>query len=71
MNAYIFVCIFHQAECYPLTVIANKALDTKYTSYKANFEKAWKFVILVLVFMYVFIYLFVVHLRTLLLTQIM
>jgi len=40
MNAYIFVYIFHQAECYPLTVIGNKALRTEYTSYKANFEKA-------------------------------
>jgi len=40
MNAYIFVYIFHQTECYPLTVIGNKALHTEYTSYKANFEKA-------------------------------
>jgi len=34
-------------------------MGTEYTSYKANFEKAWKFVILVLVFIYVFIYLFI------------
>jgi len=40
MNAYIFVYIFHQEECYPQTVIGNKALGTEYTRYKASFEKA-------------------------------
>jgi hypothetical protein len=48
MNAYTFVYTAHQAEC-PLTVKGNKALGTEHTNYKTNFEKAWKFVILVLV----------------------
>jgi hypothetical protein len=40
INAYIFVYTSHKGECFPLTVIDNKALGTGYTCYKANCNKA-------------------------------
>jgi hypothetical protein len=40
MNAYMFVYAPHEGECFPLTVIGNKALSAGYTCYKANCKKA-------------------------------